>query len=309
MLTVLTWYWRQPGVRIPYTPEHVNIWADSVRRHLSMPHRIACVTDIPEGIDPRVEIIAPPTDFADWRIPSWGPDRPQCLRRIAMFAPDAGETFGERFVCMDLDCVVSGSLDPLFDTPADFKMFRGTAHGRPYNGSMMLLRAGTRPQVYTDFTLEGARKAGHRFVGSDQAWISHCLGPREATWGPEDGALFWEHQRIDAGKCRVVFFPGLTKPWHMVDVGDAFCCGHYSRDVDNGRRCLILGYAPTVWEDLHVALGRDPVFDAVIASPEAAPHWPGLLLGIAPDDARAERLAAMHGFGDVVFCGREGAAA
>src|SRR5690242_3543774 len=68
MITVLTWLWHQQ--RGPsYSAAHVNIWADMVRRNLSMPHRIACVTDHPEGIDPSVEIIAPPRDFEDVRIP------------------------------------------------------------------------------------------------------------------------------------------------------------------------------------------------------------------------------------------------
>jgi hypothetical protein len=47
MLTVLAWYWKQPGGRVEYLPLHVNIWADMVRANLSMPHRICCVTDHP----------------------------------------------------------------------------------------------------------------------------------------------------------------------------------------------------------------------------------------------------------------------
>ena len=87
MITVLTWYWKQDGGRIEYRAEHVNIWADMVGRNLlKTPHRIACVTDLPEGIDPSIEIIAPPRDFEGITIPTWGPQRPQCLRRI-----DAGD--------------------------------------------------------------------------------------------------------------------------------------------------------------------------------------------------------------------------
>lgn len=308
MLTVLTWLWHQPSVRVGYTAWHVNIWADMVRRNLAMPHRVACVTDMPAGIDPSIAIIEPPREFEDWTIPSWGPGRPQCLRRIAMFAPDAAARFGDRFVCMDLDCVVSGPLDPLFDTDAEFMMFRGTAKGRPYNGSMILLQAGARPQVYARFDRGAAVRAGQRFVGSDQAWISACLGPGEKTWGVEHGAHNWLGRHPTEGTCRVMFFPGRPKPWDLVDVDEPFCVRHYRRDPVP-RACLVLGYGANVWREADAALdlagqGRRPPFDAVIASPEAARHWPGKLLAVAADDFHADRLAAMYGFDDVVFCGR-----
>lgn len=302
MLTVLTWFWKQPGGRVEYDALHVNIWAAMVRRHLSQPHRIACVTDIPEGIDPSIEIIAPPRDFEDVRIPTWAEGRPQCLRRIAMFAPDAGAVFGERFVCMDLDCIVAGPLDPLFDTGAEFQMFRGTAPGRLYNGSMMMLAAGSRPQVFTRFTPEGAAEAGKRFIGSDQAWISHVLGAGERTWGAEHGVHWW--RQAHPQDCRIMFFPGGLKPWEVLE--DGWVAARY-RGKRPGR-CLILGYAESVWGDAEAALNAGAI-EAVIASPEAAAHWPGEILAVARTDLEAERLAAMHGFEDIVFCGRSERAA
>jgi len=216
MLTVLTWYWKQPGGRTQYTAQHVNIWADMVRRNLQMPHRLACVTDTPEGIIPSIDIISPPREFEEWRIPTWPQRRPQCLRRLVMFGPDAARIFGDRFVCMDLDCVIAGPLDPLFDVENDFRIFRGTSRGRPYNGSMMLITAGARPQVYEHLTIEGAALAGQQFVGSDQAWITHCLGPNEATWGYEHGVFAYRPStRRHWAHCRVMFFPGHIKPWTL----------------------------------------------------------------------------------------------
>lgn len=303
MLTVLTWYWRQPGGRTNYQPLHVNIWADSVRRNLSIPHRIACVTAHPEGIDPSIEIIAPPGDFEDCRIPTWGEHMPQCLRRIALFRPDAASIFGERFVSMDMDCVISGSLDPLFDRPEDFVMYRGTNHVRPYNGSLVMMTAGARPQVYEQFTPEGAVNAGQRFLGSDQAWISHVLGPGEAVWDVKDGVHAWgKRNKWGDGEPRITFFLQAKKPWEYVDGGDPFVCEHYHREPRG--RALILGYASRVWDDLEIAL-RDGPYDAVIASPEVANYWPRTVDAIAHDDAHALRLARMMGFENYVFCGRQ----
>ncbi len=217
MLTVLTWLWKQPGCRTTYTAEHVNIWAAMIRRHLTLPHRIACVTDIPQGIDPSVDIIRPPGDFAGMTTMRWGREKPSCFRRLAMFRPDAAELFGERFVQIDLDVVIGGSLDPILDRPEDIVLFRGTSGKRPYNGSMTLMTAGARSHVYTDFTPAGAEEASRQFVGSDQAWMMKSLGPDEATWGEEHGVWWfgstYQARRPDPAKVSVLFYPGRIKPW------------------------------------------------------------------------------------------------
>src|SRR3546814_2656301 len=84
MITIIFWLWRQEKTRTLYTASHVNIAAAMVRRNLSMPHRIACVTDMPEGIGRSVEIITPPGEFLDISNPRWSNGRPQCYRRLSM---------------------------------------------------------------------------------------------------------------------------------------------------------------------------------------------------------------------------------
>jgi hypothetical protein len=298
VIKVLTWYWKQPGGRTEYTPFHVNLWADMVRRHLTMPHTLACVTGTPEGIDPSIEIIEPPRDFEQIRIPTWPEFRPQCLRRLAMFHKDAGQRFGERFVCMDLDCVIGGPLDPFFDTDADFKMTPGTRAGRPYNGSMMLLTAGSRPQVYDRFTPQGAAEAGTLYVGSDQAWISHVLGPNEQVWKIEDG-LGW-YGRRPAETTTLMFFPCPIKPWEVAVTGmKPWISGHYRRSPQG--KALVLGYDDTLWADVDQALNSGS-YSAVISSPEAAEHWPGEILAVVRTNEEAAFVARMHGL-EPVWCG------
>lgn len=218
MITVLTWLWSQPGMRTRYTTEHVALWADMVSRNLSMPHRLACVTtetDLP----PNVIRIEPPGEFEDVE-PTWGPTKPNCFRRLSMFRRDAGKIFGRRFVCMDLDVVIGGPLDPLFDRKEDLVLYRGTDPSRPYNGSMMLIKAGCRPEVYEHFDQAGADASGSAFVGSDQAWLAHKLGWNEATWGEEDGVWHWKRYWPLCKKVRprVLFFPGKRKPWEFARI-------------------------------------------------------------------------------------------
>lgn len=274
-----------------------------VRRHISMPHRIACITDMPAGIDRDIKIIKPPRDFEDVRIPTWGSHMPQCLRRIALFRPEAARIFGKRFVSMDLDCIISDSLDPLFDRQDDFVMYRGTTRNRPYNGSMVMMTAGARPKVYTDFTAEGAVRAGQQYLGSDQAWISHILGGGEKVWDASDGVHAWESQ-WNVGEPRITFFLMKDKPWDFVAAADPFAVKHYRGDIKG--RCLVLGYHRTVWKDAERALARGK-YDAVIASPEAAAHWPRPVDMIAHSDDQALTFANMMGYrpNKIVFCGKQ----
>jgi hypothetical protein len=232
MLKVLTWLWSQPNGRVIYTAAHVNVWAEIVASRLSIPHRLACVTDTPEGLAPHIEVIPPPGLFEDYSSARWPEPMgyPQCWRRLALFAPHAADLFGaERIVSMDID-VIGGDLplDPLFDRPEDIVLFHAPSRqARPYNGSMVMLTAGARPTVFTGLTLDGARTASQRFTGSDQAWISFVLGPREATWGPREGVLFYDQRQhgylsharpVPPPGMRLMFFPGRPKPWTMAEL-------------------------------------------------------------------------------------------
>jgi hypothetical protein len=221
MLTVLTWLWAQPGGRTTYRPEHVNAWAAMVRRNLRLPHRVVCVTDMPAGIAPDVEIIDPPDDFTAVRLATWGPSRPQCLRRLSMFRRDAADIFGDRFVSMDMDCVITGSLDPLFDRPEDIVLYAAPPGSKPatrrFNGSMLMMTAGARPHVFDQFDPTAAARASAELFGSDQAWISASLDGSESTWSEADGVYWagrWENDI--AARCRVVFFQGEAKPWDVI---------------------------------------------------------------------------------------------
>ena len=295
MITVLTWLWAQPGVRSAYTADHVNIWAAMVRRNTKQSVRIACVTDTPEGIHPWIDIIAPPREFENVRIPTWPDHRPQCLRRLTMFRPDAASIFGQRFVCMDLDCVIANPLDPIINTPHDFRICKGTAKGRPYNGSLIVMTAGARPKVYTEFSPEGAVEAGKKYLGSDQAWIAHCL-PNEATFDLRDGVMMSHGLRPREGV--VMFYPGAEKPWNIVLNGsDPWVAKNY-RD-DETRRAIYLGYGKTVWDDAKLAIRSS--YAKVFSSPEAAQYWPGSVQ-IVRDDEQAIAMARMLGY-SLTICG------
>lgn len=298
MLKVLTWLWSQPGGRTEYRAGHVNVLRAMVSRHLTLPHTFACVTDMPLGLHPSIEVIPPPGDFVGVETPTWGGALPNCFRRLALFRRDAAEIFGgERIVSMDADAVIAKSLDPLLDRPDDLVLYAGTNAARPYNGSMLMLTAGCRPQVFDRFNAAEAAAAGKAYLGSDQSWMSHVLGWGEATWTAADGVAWWGSQYND--DIRLMFFPGHPKPWNLVGMS-GLVNDHY-RGAEGGR-CMILSTGPTLWDDV-LAAGR---YDAVIALPESARHWRGTIREVVEDERMAEIAARMHGFDELIWCGRTG---
>jgi hypothetical protein len=141
---------------------------------------------------------------------------------LRLFHPDAAQWFGERFVSLDLDVVLTGDLRPLWDREEDFVAWGDTnpQPGSHYNGSMMLLRANTRTHVWTDFDPETSpqKAKAARCFGSDQGWISYRLGPGEAKWGTADGVYSYrnhiaEHQQKLPEGAKAVIFHGHLDPW------------------------------------------------------------------------------------------------
>ena len=210
-LTVCCFLWADPKYRFAgrYGAEHVNRLHRMVARNLAQPHRFVCVTDIPEGIERGVDIVPIWQDHRDMG-GNW--------LRIKLFAPEMADLLGPRFVLMDLDCVVTGPLDPLFDTDADFIVTRSTNPASTYNSGFFMLKSGSRAQVWQTFEPKAAR-ASEKAPGMwEQAWISHVLGPNEATWGKAEGVLQYNTDvlRGNDGKlpdgARIVFFPGPYDP-------------------------------------------------------------------------------------------------
>lgn len=196
MLTVVTFKWRpQPGYRSEYGPETVNTLRNMVRRHYPVPHEFVCVTDDPRGIDPDIRIVPLWKDHAQVRNPH-NPRGPSCYLRLKVFSKEARQFLGERFVVLDLDSVVTRSLVPLWDRQEDFIIWGDTARGTPYNGSMFMMTAGARSQVWDRFNPSTSPLEGRRlgYIGSDQAWIGACLGPKEARWTAHDGVYSFRNQ-------------------------------------------------------------------------------------------------------------------
>lgn len=211
-LQIVLWLWkdhrgRRAGV---YGPDDVCRVASSIRKNTRMPHDIVCITDWePEHFPSDIRVI-----------PLWDDHRDLggCYVRLKAFSPEMRDIIGERFIWLDIDCVITGNLDPVFSRREDAVFWRScTVSSLPMNGSMVLQTAGARAQVWSTF--QGAESAaitrGLNMVGSDQAWMAYVLGHDEAVWtSRRDGVCAFKRDCFKwlPPDARIVFFPGRTKP-------------------------------------------------------------------------------------------------
>jgi hypothetical protein len=147
---------------------------------------------------------------------------PGCLCRLRAFSPEwqgaHGIEEGDRIVCLDLDLVVTGSLDRVFERPEPFVILQGvnSVNPNPFNGSVWSLRAGYRPEVWSEFTLDKASKVPWFAFPDDQAWV-HYMMPEAAAFGPRDGVYAFQKPGWPTGShlpanARIVAFPGSRDP-------------------------------------------------------------------------------------------------
>lgn len=221
MISVVCFKWKKradsawPVSNIEYSAEHVHRLKNMVWRNLAFPHRFICVTDDASDIDPRIEII-----------PLWDKhlDLGGCYNRLYVFSPDMKKLLGDRFICIDLDCVITGDITPLVTRSEDFvinsyKPLVTSIVDQHYNGGMFMMTAGARRQVWDTFdpkrspgAIMRAKREG-TCIGTDQAWVRLILGKNEARWTEADGVYEARQVRdkLPPG-ARIVFFAGSRDP-------------------------------------------------------------------------------------------------
>lgn len=210
-LTICTWLWGNK-----YSTVDVAKLVHGLQRHLKQHYRFFVVTDKPgEWSKDLVGVTAllPILDKNLLRFKG-------CLARLRMFDPDwQASLVSDRIVCIDLDTVIVGPLDPLFDRPEPFVILQKVHSGNPcpYNGSLWMLRAGYRPDVWKSFSLEAADKIPRYEFPDDQGWMAHKI-PGAAAWTPSDDGVYafekpgWPKDGKLPHDARMVVFPGWRSP-------------------------------------------------------------------------------------------------
>ena len=229
MLSVVCYFWIDPVRNRSYqiTAEHVRIWNNMVERNLSVPHRRICVTHRPDLID-FMETV--PLDTSK-HVPG------TCAVKLMQWRADIAPILGDRILSMDIDCVITGSLDSIASRTEEVVLWKNPNYekgGRRgfYQGSMQLLTAGVHPYLWDDFDPNVTPTwLNRRFGGFEQCWISERLNTSFPEPGDEWSEAYWTEAdgvygagrmfRDQMGKgvqtelpegARVVFFPGDRAP-------------------------------------------------------------------------------------------------
>lgn len=230
MLTVCCFLWYDPvGIRNPiyiFDDSHVRRLKEQVEKNLTVPHEFVCVTERKiEGVK------TIPMEWATF-IPGTR------FAKLMLFNPE-GRLTGKRILYLDLDSVITNSINPLVEREEDLVLWRNPNFGQPwrarYNTSLILHTVGTRPEIYTlwkrehwiaptvEQTLYKVREVTG-YGGTDQAWVSHITSEKEAFWTDKDGVygagrLTKPDGELDGvgtelpDNARIVFTPGQRTPW------------------------------------------------------------------------------------------------
>jgi hypothetical protein len=209
-LTICTWLWGTAK----YTPIYVERLYAGLRRHLKQPFRFLLMTDRAISINGVAECYPIPDPHLT-KIKG-------CFARLRMFDPEwqRGLRLHGRIVCLDLDVVITGQLDALFNRVEPIILFSGanSSNPCPYNNSVFMFQAGAYPELWTDFSLDVLPTLRRYDFPDDQGWFWTKI-PSAATWkvGSSSGIYAFQKPGWPSGNklphdARIVAFPGHRDP-------------------------------------------------------------------------------------------------
>lgn len=145
-------------VKPAYGPTHVNRLAAMLARNTTRQHDFLCLTDDPTGINiPYTDV---GTDLKGW----WA--------KLVLFRPHPA-LVGRRVIYLDLDTVIMGDADFLFDYDGQLAMLRSFLPPSKYGSAIMSFQAGFGREIWTEFHRR-PQNIMERLYG-DQDWIEENL--------------------------------------------------------------------------------------------------------------------------------------
>lgn len=214
MLAICTWLWGNK-----YDERYVEKLRAAVGRNLKQPHRFLCMTE-----RDRIANFSSGIERHAIKDPELLLHR-GCFARLRMF--DRGWQHNRNFdgpiVCLDLDIVITGLLDGLFNRKEPIVLLEGanSTNPCPYNNSVFMFQVGAHPELWNEFSPESVAHMRRYEFPDDQGWFWHKL-KRPAVWkvGPASGIYAFQKRcwpigdRLPSG-AKIVAFPGARDPQHF----------------------------------------------------------------------------------------------
>ncbi len=211
MLTIVSWLW---GTK--YHMIYVDRLHAGLRHYLKQPFRFILMVDPALRIKPVAGIECYPiTDLYLTKIRG-------CFARLRMFDWRWQESMKihDRIVNFDLDVVITGPLDDVFDRQEPIVLLHGAnaANPCPYNNSVFMFQAGAHQELWTDFSLAAVADIEQYEFPDDQGWFWHKLRD-PAVWrvGSHSGIYAFHKPGWPPGDqlpsdAKMVVFPGYRDP-------------------------------------------------------------------------------------------------
>ena len=200
-----------------YAPFYVNRLFAAVRRNLSRPFRLVCVTDNPEGLHPEVEHV-PFSENPNIPGRKW----PNIFSKLTLFKDGFADLEGPTLY-LDLDALITGPLDRFFDyRPGEFCIIRNwiefykrlfRAAPQIGNSSCFRFEAGASNAVYEFFLREKADPAKrHLFaIGSQKLQTRAMFSAGKVNWWPTDWVCSFKRQCVPPFPLNKFLAPRLPK--------------------------------------------------------------------------------------------------
>jgi len=164
-----------------YSSQYVNTLYSMVKRNLTIPFTMVCLTDNKQGIDSDILCLDLPKELTGW----W------C--KPYMYSADL--PLNGTILYMDLDVVVSGNLNKLFDyEPDNWCVIRDFTRAmqpqwEKYNSSIVRFKVGQLHNVWAEF-----RKDPQKIIRShfgDQDWLWTAAKGTAKLW-PDEWIRSWK---------------------------------------------------------------------------------------------------------------------
>lgn len=189
-----------------YPPSLLQRLKQMVDRHLTVPHDFFCVTDRPDAYELPIITVLPERTLDGW----WS--------KFNLFMPG---TFpeGERILYLDLDVVITDSIDCFAEATDEFIMIENYSPNKShsaYNSSIMAWTAGG---IATEVISAGWRDEYSSQTHGDQEVIWMLMDQHIRAWPVEWAPSYKYHCRGRglAPGSRIVVFHGDPKPSEVRD--------------------------------------------------------------------------------------------
>ena len=192
-----------------YSADYVNILFNMVSRNLSIPFRFVCFTDDPKGINEEVEVF----DLPSLNLPNNIPERGWL--KLTTFSKTLGDLEGKALF-LDLDLIITGSLDELFEIEGDFLIIKDFIRKDVTgNSSVYRFEIGQHEDVIENFKNNFTDiKNKHR---NEQEYLSAFMDKKNLlNYWPEDWCKSFKKHCIHKGFKQFFYPPELPENTRIV---------------------------------------------------------------------------------------------